>query len=228
MSVQRFGTEKKTSPPDHAGSSGTTPPARESDTSQRGFVELVRQVRVGDEGAAGELVRLYQPEIRRYIHFRLTDPRLRRFLDSLDICQSVLGNFFARMASGEFELRDPVQLRKLLLVMARNRLRDEVRRQRRGRRGGGRVHLADGEAVNTAADSQAGPASEVEVRELIDALRERLSDENRFLVDQRAAGRAWAEIASQLARSPEALRKQLARAVDRASHDLGLLEESHA
>jgi hypothetical protein len=39
--------------------------------------ELVQRIRTGDAAAAAELVRRYEPEIRRAIHFRLRDPRLR-------------------------------------------------------------------------------------------------------------------------------------------------------
>jgi hypothetical protein len=35
------------------------------------------------------------PAIRRVVRVRLQDRQLRRLLDSMDICQSVLGNFFA-------------------------------------------------------------------------------------------------------------------------------------
>ena len=75
-----------------------------------GFVELIRRVRAGDEQASAELVRLYEPAIRVAVRARLTDPRLRRLLDSTDVCQSVLGNFFGRAASGQFEIKDPKQL----------------------------------------------------------------------------------------------------------------------
>ena len=64
------------------------------------FVDLMRRVRAGDEQASAELVRRYEPAIRVAIHVRLNDSGLRRLLDSMDICQSVLGNFFARAASG--------------------------------------------------------------------------------------------------------------------------------
>jgi RNA polymerase sigma-70 factor (ECF subfamily) len=51
----------------------------------------------------------------------LTDPRLRRVLDTVDVCQSVLGGF-VRAAAGQFDLEQPEQLVKLLTTMARNRI----------------------------------------------------------------------------------------------------------
>ena len=53
--------------------------------------------------------------------------RLRRVLDSVDVCQSVLANFFVRVAAGQFDLDQPEQLLRLLATMARNRILDHVK-----------------------------------------------------------------------------------------------------
>lgn len=58
------------------------------------FGELIERVRLGEADAAVELVRTYEPAIRRTLRVRLVDARLRSTLDSMDICQSVLGSFF--------------------------------------------------------------------------------------------------------------------------------------
>jgi putative phosphoribosyl transferase len=50
------------------------------------FQALIDRVRTGNEQAAEELVRRYEPTIRR--------PRLRWQLDTMDICQSVRASFF--------------------------------------------------------------------------------------------------------------------------------------
>ena len=63
--------------------------------------DLLGKVRGGDAAAAEELVRTYEPELRRAIRVRLTDARLRRLIDSIDICQSVLAGFFVRTAAGQ-------------------------------------------------------------------------------------------------------------------------------
>ena len=52
---------------------------------------------------------------------------------------------------------------------------------------------------------------------LLDEFRRRLTDEERRIADHRAAGLNWNQIAAQMNGSPEALRKQLARAIDRAA-----------
>src|SRR5687768_16188433 len=86
------------------------------------FLELIALARSGDSHAAEKLVRLYEPEIRRVIRHRLNDFRLRRQLETADICQSVLGNFFVRLAMGQYDLANSTDLVALLAVMARNKL----------------------------------------------------------------------------------------------------------
>src|SRR5262249_7307378 len=62
------------------------------------FADFVGRIRDGDEQAAADLVRRYEPIIRVVVRTRLGDRRLRRILDSMDICQSVLASLFVRAA----------------------------------------------------------------------------------------------------------------------------------
>src|SRR5437868_13668463 len=101
---------------------------------ENAFRELIRRVRSGDGGAAAELVRRYEPTIRRIARVRLADERLRRRFDSLDICQSVFASFFVRAALGQFELDGPEQLLAVLVSMSRRKLVDQVRREGAARR----------------------------------------------------------------------------------------------
>src|SRR3954471_22077918 len=98
------------------------------------FRDLIGRVRRGDEAAAAELVRKYEPAIQRAVRFRLTDPRLRRTCDSMDVCQSVLLSFFVRAASGQYDLDTPEQLLRLLTTMARNKLLNQARLDHAARR----------------------------------------------------------------------------------------------
>jgi RNA polymerase sigma factor (sigma-70 family) len=189
------------------------------------FHALLRRVRAGDEDAATEVVRKYEPALRRLIRMRLTDPRLTRLLDSMDVCQSVMANFFVRMAAGQFELNTPDQLLKLLSTMARNRLLDHVAQQTAERRDQRRRTEGD-EALEGIASPQPSPSQVVAARDLLDWVRASMSEDERFLADQRALGREWAEIAAETGGTAEALRKRLARAVDRAARQLGLDEVS--
>jgi RNA polymerase sigma factor (sigma-70 family) len=187
------------------------------------FTDLIQRVRAGDEEAAAELVRRYEPAIRVAVRVRLTDPGLRRFLDSMDICQSVLANFFVRAAAGQFDLDKPERLLKLLVTMARNKVTNYALKEQAARRDQRRVQKG-GLDENTVAATQPSPSQVVANRELLQEFRRKLSDSERQLADQRALGRSWTEIAEGTGGNPDALRMQLGRAIDRVSRELGLEE----
>jgi len=189
--------------------------------SEDSFADVIARVRRGDEQAASELVRRYEPEIRREVRFLLRDPFLRRTFDSMDVCQSVLGSFFLRAALGEYDLDRPEDLIRLLISMTRNKVVDATRRQRAQRRDHRRSTSLD--AVDLAAQTPS-PSQVVEGRELLAAFRDRLSNEERQLAELRAAGREWADVAHELGGTAEARRKQLTRAISRVSRELGLEE----
>ena len=50
------------------------------------FQELIGRVRAGDQDAATELVKTYEPAVRRAVRLRLGDTRLGRAFDSMDVC----------------------------------------------------------------------------------------------------------------------------------------------
>jgi RNA polymerase sigma-70 factor (ECF subfamily) len=186
------------------------------------FLDLLQRVRQGDPRAAADLVKQFEPELHRVVRVRLTDPRLRRLIDSVDVCQSVLANFFVRVGLGEFDLRQPEQLLHLLIVMARNKLRDKARRQQAVRRDHGRLAARPDSVLDGLAAPEPGPARVAAGRDLLAEVRRLLTDEERYLADQRALGREWNDIAAQLGVPPDGLRKKLSRALDRVVAHLGL------
>lgn len=184
------------------------------------FLDLLQRVRDGDQAAAAEMVRQFEPELRRAVRVRLSDPRLRRLIDTVDVCQSVLANFFVRVSVGEFDLHQPEQALHLLLVMARNKLRDKARRQQAVRRDQRRLEAQAN--LDGVAGREPSPDRVAAGRDLLAEVRRLLSDEERHLADRRAQGREWTEIAAELGIQPDAARKKLSRALDRVVARLGL------
>jgi RNA polymerase sigma-70 factor (ECF subfamily) len=184
------------------------------------FHELMAKVRGGDAEAAAELVRRYEGAVRRAVRFRITDTRLQASLDSMDICQSVLGSFFVRAAAGQYDLRQPEQLTRLLLTMARNKLASHARQQRAEcrdvRRQAGELNAH--ELVNPAD----APSRQVAAKELLAEAQRLLSAEERQLMERRQQGRDWESIAAELGGKASVLRKQLSRALGRIARALGL------
>src|SRR4051794_8225604 len=121
------------------------------------FGDLLGRVRAGDDAAAAELVRRYEPELRRAVRVRLRDQRLRRVLDSLDVCQSVLASFFVRAALGQYELDTPDQLLRLLATMARNKVVNQAEHHRADRRDYRRLEAGDA-GEREAAGSEPSPS----------------------------------------------------------------------
>jgi RNA polymerase sigma-70 factor (ECF subfamily) len=190
------------------------------------FQVLLARVRAGDAEAVALLVRTYEPALRRQVRMQLTDPRLRRLVDTIDVCQSVLGNFFIRMLAGEFDLDSPKQLVGLLATMARNRILNHAREQQAARRDVRRLQANGSRELLEVVDPAASPSKAVSDAELLQQALEGLSPNERALIEQRANGRSWIEISQHEGEAPETLRKRLARAIERVTRLLGL-EDFH-
>jgi RNA polymerase sigma factor (sigma-70 family) len=184
------------------------------------FAEFIRRIRAGDNQAARELVERYEPVIRREVRLRLRDQRLASRFDWTDVCQSVMASFFVRAAAGRYELEQPDHLLRLLVVMTRNKVTKQVRRNSADRRDYRRLEPRDPAYLDGRLAEVPNPSRLIAGRELLEELRRRLSEEERRLADLRADGCEWAEIAAELGGTPQARRKQLARALDRVEQQL--------
>jgi RNA polymerase sigma-70 factor (ECF subfamily) len=189
------------------------------------YAGFIRRVRAGDEQAAAELVRHFETEIRLEVRtwLRLRDQRLRRVFDSMDICQSVLASFFVGAAAGAYDVEQPGQLVRLLVGIARNKLKEHVKHHQRNRRDIRRTQAAGSDAEPAAAADS--PSQCLAGKELLGEFHRRLSGEERRLADLRAEGQDWAAIAAALGGTPDGRRKQLIRAVERVQRELGLAGE---
>lgn len=190
-------------------------------SDEQQFAEFIRRIRAGDQQAAVDLVRRYEPTIRIEVRAHLTDPSLYRLFDSMDICQSVLASFFVRAAAGDYELDSPRQLLKLLVAITRNKVAFQARKHRSQRRDHRRVARSELEELEVA-DSTPSPDRLAEGQNLLREVRDRLDEDERQVADLRGLGKSWPEIAAELGGTAEARRKQLTRALDRVASELGL------
>jgi RNA polymerase sigma factor (sigma-70 family) len=195
-----------------------------SDTAS--FPDFIQRIRAGDDRAAEELVRRYEPLIRREVRLRIEDERLNRAFDSMDVCQSVLASFFVRAATGEYDLEEPQNLIRLLVTMARNKLASKARLEHRRRRDSRRVTTTDPEALNELLDGQPSPSEILSRRELLERMQAALTDEEREIANLRGQGLSWEQIAARLGGNGNTRRMQLTRGIERVARDLGL-EDDH-
>jgi hypothetical protein len=105
--------------------------------------------------------------------------------------------------------------------MARNKLANQAHAQRAARRDVRREQHGDDQAADVA-DGGGTPSRQVAARELLDAARARLTPGEIRLLERRQDGEAWEAIAAAEGGTPEALRKRLARAVERVAREIGL------
>lgn len=188
------------------------------------FRELLMQVRAGNEQAAGHLVGHFEPHLRRYVRLHLTDPFMRQVLDSMDICQSILGNFFIRAVAGQFELEHPGQLFRLLATMAQNKICDHARKLYREHQAGCQPDPGNDLAGQIAV--QKDPCEQITGKDLLEKVIALMSDKERPILENRLQGDSWSEIASKTGENPTTLRKQFVRSMDRVARQLGLVEYS--
>src|SRR5262245_4100965 len=182
--------------------------------SQPTFEEMLAAVRRGDQPAAADLVRRHEGYIRRVVRLRLAgQEQLCRVFDSLDICQSILAQFFVRARAGQFDLHSPEDLRRLLVSMALNKVISKARRER---------HHAGGLPDDwDTADTIPTPAEAVAEWDLAEHAWRRLSERECWLFEQnKVLRRNWADIAEEVGGDPDALRIQLARAIARLRKEL--------
>jgi RNA polymerase sigma-70 factor (ECF subfamily) len=184
------------------------------------FDDFIRRIRAGDDQAARELVERFEPAVRREVRLGLKDPRLHSRFGWTDVCQSVLAGFCLRAASGQYDLEEPGQLMKFLVAMTRNKLANQARRHRAGRRDYRRLELRDPADPEGRAIPQPSPSRMVAGRELLEDFRRRLSEEERALVDLRAQGCDWPDIATRLGSTSQPRRKPSTRAIDRVEQQL--------
>lgn len=189
------------------------------DLEKAEFDALVRRVRRGEHEAAAELVRLYEPEIRREVRLRLTSPQLRRTLDSVDICQSVFSRFFLHAALGELEFDRPQQLLRFLCQMARNRVIDYHRRESVRTPVGERLPIETTE-VSSARET---PSQILQREELMAKIAELMTSTEQEISEMRRNGETWSAIAERVGGTAESVRKSLARSIDRIHGQLEIL-----
>jgi len=183
------------------------------------FQRFLAAVRTGDQRAAEELVHQFEPALRRVIHRRLSDTRLRRVFDTMDIVQSILGNFFPRAAAGQFKLKNSEDLRKLLVTMAINKLTSKFRKEHN--QGG---EIPEGYEPKT---DIYHPSQTPDNQDFLRVMRGRLAEEDRLLFDLRAKGRTWTEIGKQLRKPADSLRIRLARVIARVKAEIEREELHH-
>lgn len=162
----------------------------------------------------------FGPYVRRAIRIRLRRTYLQAAADSADLCQSVMASFLLRLAAGQFELANEVDMRRLLATMAHKKFlmfrRYELAAKRDRR-------LTKSLAHDPANKSNWAPGESLNALHNIELkLRQLLTAEEYQLFELRQQGRPWNAIAEQQALDAATLRKRYSRAISRVAIQLGI------
>lgn len=171
------------------------------------FRELLARGRDGNAEALSQLACLYETELRIAARVHL-GPALRPYLDSLDLVQSVHRSLMVGLRNDKFSITDSRSLLALALTMVRRKVARQWRRSRR------QVRSRSDKPTSVLASlcsHSINPAAEAEVRDGLNRLWAELGGEDRELIELRLQGLSTTEAASQLGKSPEALRVRLHR-----------------
>jgi RNA polymerase sigma-70 factor (ECF subfamily) len=190
------------------------------------FAALLTQVRQGNDDALTQLIRHYETEIRLVARLKL-GPSLRRYLDSLDLTQSVHLTLLRGLREESMEITGPEHLVRLAVLLVRRKLarhlRQLYRRERLLALMAERGELP-GIAVGPGTSSPTDPALAVSLRDAVEQVLRQLDGEDRRLVELRFEGYTTAEVARELGVSADVLRVRLGRLRKRL-RDQGMLAD---
>lgn len=185
------------------------------------FLELIQLVQQGDETAFACLVDEYGEAIQREVRFTLLDARLRSFIGTSDVYQSVCLRFFAGMRDGRFQVETSAELVCLLKAITRTRVAELARFWYAKRRDVGRTQSLNTVDVDVPGESHGGPLERLADTELAKLADARLSPQDRQIIAMRNGGQSWAEIAGQLGSSnSDTVRKRHERTLQKIALEL--------
>jgi DNA-directed RNA polymerase specialized sigma24 family protein len=191
--------------------------------ASRGSVSRrIAGLKAGDEAAARELWERFFERLVRLARRKLRAAS-RRVADEEDVVVSVLDSLCRGARRGSFPLlTDRNDLWQLLVVLTARKAANQARRERRLKRGGGKVRgesaldradLGDGEqGIDGVAATAPGPATIGELKEEFENLLAALGDETLKRIAIRSMeGYTSQEIAAELGRSLSSVDRKLKR-----------------
>ncbi|MBX6312061.1 MAG: sigma-70 family RNA polymerase sigma factor [Isosphaeraceae bacterium] len=160
---------------------------------------FLARIQAGDEDAARELLRRYEPEVRLVVRRQL--PRLLRSrFDSLDFLQSVWGSFFRRVRTSPTAFDDSRHLVAFLARAAKNKVIDEYRRAASQKQDMHREEplWTDDNRPRDLTGHDDTPSQVAEAHEALGRLRDLLPEDRRALLEWKAEGLSSREIGERL------------------------------
>jgi len=162
------------------------------------FETALSQLSSGSEPAIREFVQTYGPHIQRVVRRRLNQSMRSKF-DSIDFVQMVWASFFTepeRIA----EFRNPEELVRYLVAIARNKVIDESRRRTKFQKYDvNRERPLDQPEISESSQRSLETPSQLAIaHETWHSMFDRLSERNQMILEMRRNGATYIEIGAKL------------------------------
>ncbi len=192
------------------------------DLDEGSVTNVIKAMRTGDGSGAELLYSRFAYRLKMLVKARL-HPRHRQMSDEEDVVLVSLMELFRGLLDGQFtELGNRNDFWRLLVRVAHRNVIDQVHRERRQKRGGGRVNneasLSGGDRnsahtslLEQVEEKRPGPDLQLMITERVTALLESLNDyELRRIALEKAAGATNQEVADSLGISLRSVERRLA------------------
>jgi RNA polymerase sigma-70 factor (ECF subfamily) len=194
-------------------------------TSQEEFSALLARVRQKDTDALGQLIRLYEPDVRIAARVRL-GAALRPYLDVMDVVQSVHRSLISGLHKDKFDLSSPEKLIALAVTLVHRKIARHWRHLKRQARpdSGDPARGDPRQALLSLCTPDDDPGSVVRSAAAVDRFLNSLDDVDRRLLELRMEGFSTTEAAHHMGVGAGFLRVRLGRLRKRLLED-GLLND---
>lgn len=180
------------------------------------FDDLMARIREGDASALSTLLEQYEPVVRRVAR-GILGPQLRRFVDSIDIAQSVNLILMGSLRSEKIDLPTPDRLIALAVTLVRRRVSYHWRRMQRQQDVAGAADSSFDllEHLASLQHPSEDPAALADMGDYIRQVLAELNPADRALVELRMQGLTTAEVGRKLGLDSAVLRVRLSRLRER-------------
>jgi len=176
---------------------------------------LLQKLTTGDDAAAEQVFRSYEPYLRMVVRRQLS-PDLRAKFDSMDVVQSVWLHMLKGFREAGWRFTDTAHLRAFLVQLTRHRFIDRLRRHRTELAREQPMALAEVEEVLLADDPQ--PAEILQADELWEQLLELCPPAHREVLRLKREGALTSEVAARTGLHEGSVRRILNTLSRRLAH----------
>jgi RNA polymerase sigma-70 factor (ECF subfamily) len=174
--------------------------------SEATLADLLERLSGGDQAAAEEVFRTYEPYLRQVVR-RLLGPDLRTKFDSVDIVQSVWADLLHGFRASEWSFHDADHLKAFLVTATRHRFLSRARRHRAAVNH--EVSGTDSDLPEDYTSPQPRPSQVLQADELWDRMLRECRPAHREILHLKREGYTVVEIASRTGLHEDSIRRIL-------------------